>query len=84
MTESQSLLSQARSAVTTLLRQYRHGSYRIIIDPEEKVSLWAIEGSPNAPFTISFTYKGRVFNKVDDVPDLVLKAFIDYVRKYAR
>jgi len=84
MTDSQSLLSQTRSALTALSRQYQHGAYRIIIDPEEKVSLWAIEGSPNAPFTVSFTYKGRVFNKVDDVPDLVLKVFINYVRKYAR
>jgi hypothetical protein len=73
------LNSQAKSAVATLLRHYRHGAYRIIIDPEKKVSLWAIEGNPNAPFSISFTDKGRVYNKLEDVPDHVLRVFIDYV-----
>jgi len=74
------LNSQAQSAVATLLRQYRRGAYRIIIDPEGKVSLWAIVGNPNAPFSISFTDKGRVYNKLEDVPDHALRAFIDYVK----
>jgi hypothetical protein len=72
--------SQAQSAAATLLRHYRRGAYRIIIDPEGKVSLWAIEGNPNAPFSISFTDKGRVYNKLEDVPDHALKAFVDYVK----
>lgn len=75
------LSSKAKSSVETLMQHYRHGAYRAIRDPDGIVSLWAIEGSPDAPFSISFVDKGRVYNKIDDVPDLVLKSFIEYVRK---
>jgi hypothetical protein len=63
------------------MRHYRHGAYRVIRDPEGIVTLWEIEGSPNAPFSISFANKGRVYNKIEDVPDDLLKSFLEYVRK---
>ena len=78
------LFNQARMAVQILMRHYRHGAFRAIRDPEGVVSLWAIEGSPNAPFSISFVDRGRVYNKIEDVPDHVLKAFIEYVSKSVR
>jgi hypothetical protein len=81
MNVNANLSSQAKEAAASLMRRYRHGAYRAIRDPEGVVSLWAIEGSPNAPFSISFVDKGRVYNKIEDVPDHVLKAFIDHVRK---
>ena len=77
-------VSLAKSAVAALMRHYRHGAYRVIRDPEGVVSLWAIEGSPNAQFSISFVDKGRVYNKVDDVSHVFLIAFIEYVRKAVR
>jgi len=78
------LFRQVNDAVATLLRHYRHGTYRIIIDPEGKVSLWAIEGAPNAPFSLSFTYKGRVYNTLAEVPAPALLSFVEYVRKTVR
>lgn len=75
------LHAQANNAVAVLIRHYRHGAYRAIRDPDGIVSLWAIEGSPNAPFSISFVDKGRVYYKIEEVPDHVLKSFIEYVRK---
>ena len=78
------LYSQAISAVESLMRHYRHGAYRVIRDPEGVVSLWAIEGCPNSPFSISFVDKGRVYNNIGDVPDYLLKSFINYVRKSVR
>jgi hypothetical protein len=78
------LNNQAKGAVQTLMRHYRHGAYRVIRDPEGVVSLWAIDGSPNAPFSISFVDKGRVYNKIYDIPDHVMKSFIEYVRKSVR
>ncbi|NTV51364.1 MAG: hypothetical protein HGA69_00820 [Desulfobulbaceae bacterium] len=78
------LYSQAKSAVATLMRHYRYGAYRVIRDPEGVVSLWAIEGSPHAPFSITFVDKGRVYNRIEDVPDSVLKSFLEYVRKTVR
>ena len=78
------LYNQANSAVEILLRYYRHGAYRAIRDPDGVVSLWAIEGKPNAPFSISFVDKGRVYYSLDDVPDYVLKSFVEYVRKSVR
>jgi len=74
---------QAKSAALTLMRHYRHGAYRVIRDPEGVVSLWAIEGSPRDPFSISFVDKGRVYYKVEDVPPDLLKSFLEYVRKTA-
>lgn len=74
----------AKGSVATLMRHYRYGAYRAIRDPEGVISLWAIEGRPNAPFSMSFVDKGRVYNNIDDVPDYVLKSFIDYVRKAVR
>ena len=78
------IYNQAIVAVATLMRHYRHGAYRAIRNPEGVVSLWAIEGSPNAPFSISFVNKGRVYNKIEDVPDEMLKSFLEYVRKTIR
>lgn len=78
------LHGQARNAVVTLMRHYRHGAYRVIRDPEGVVSLWEIEGTPLAPFSISFVDKGRVYNRIEDVPDHVLKSFLEYVRKSIR
>lgn len=78
------IYNQANEAVASLKRRYRHGAYRAIRDPEGIVSLWAIEGSPNAPFSISLVDKGRLYNKIEDVPVHVLKAFIDHVRNTAR
>lgn len=75
------IISQAKSAVSILMRHYRHGDYRAIRDPEGIVGLWSIESGPNAPFTISFVEKGRVYNNIEDVPNPVLMSFIEYVRK---
>lgn len=75
---------QAKSGVEALMRRYRHGAYRVIRDPEGVVSLWAIEGSPQAPFSITFVDKGRVYSRVEDVPDYVLKSFLEYVRRTVR
>jgi hypothetical protein len=76
--------NQAKSALAALMRHYQHGAYRVIRDPEGVVSLWAIEGSPNAPFSISFADKGRVYNNIGELPDHVLKSFIEYVKKTVR
>ena len=86
MTQSRdpNLGSQARGAAETLMRHYRFGAYRVIRDPEGVVSLWAIEGSPNAQFSISFVDKGRVYNRLEDLSDNYLKSFVDYVRKSVR
>lgn len=73
--------TNAKSAVQALMRHYRHGAYRAIRDPEGVISLWAIEGRPGAPFSLSFTDKGRVYNNIDDVPEYFLKSFVEYVRK---
>lgn len=78
------LYGQAQDAAETLMRHYRFGAYRVIRDPEGFVSLWAIEGSPRAPFSISFVDKGRVYNRMEDVPDSLLKSFVEYVRKSVR
>jgi len=78
------LYSKAKSAVETLMRHYRRGAYRAIRDPDGVVSLWAIEGSPNAPFSLSFVDKGRIYYNLGDVPDHVLKSFIEYVQKSVR
>ena len=78
------LYNQAKRAAETLLRHYRFGAYRVIRDPEGVVSLWAIEGTPKAPFSISFVDKGRVYNKIEDVPDYLLKSFVEYVLKTVR
>jgi hypothetical protein len=78
------LFRQVNDAAAHLLRHYRHGAYRIIIDPEGKVSLWAIEGAPNAPFTLSLTYKGRVYNDLGEAPPPALLSLVEYVRKAVR
>ncbi len=78
------IYSQAKNAVAILMRHYRKGAYRVIRDPEGAVSLWAIESGPNDPFSISFAYKGRVYNKIEDVPGEMLKSFLEYVRKAFR
>ena len=77
-------LSVAKSAVASLMRRYRHGAYRAIRDPEGVVSLWAIDGSPTAPFSLSFVDKGRVYNNINDVPHAFLISFLAYVRKTVR
>lgn len=78
------LCNQAKSSVSILMNHYRSGAYRAIRDPEGVVSLWAIEGSPNAPFSISFVEKGRVYNNIEDVPDVFMKSFVKYVRETIR
>lgn len=75
------LRNQALISASTLMRHYRHGAYRVIRDPEGVVSLWAIDGSPNAPFSLSFVDRGRIYNNINDVPEHVLKSFIEYVRR---
>jgi hypothetical protein len=70
--------------VASLLNHYRYGAYRAIKDPDGIVSLWAIEGRPNAPFSISFVDKGRVYTRIEDVPQDFLKSFLEYVRKTVR
>jgi hypothetical protein len=75
------LFSQVKSAVALLMRHYQYGSYRVIRDPEGVVSLWAIEGSPNAPFSISFFERGRGYNRIEDIPIDFLKSFLEHVRK---
>ncbi|MDD5286425.1 MAG: hypothetical protein PHD54_11250 [Desulfuromonadaceae bacterium] len=77
------LRNQAKYAAATLMRHYRYGSYRIIKDPEGVVSLWAIEGDAKEPFSISFADKGRVYNSIEDLPDGLLKSFLEYVRTSA-
>jgi hypothetical protein len=78
------LYNQGKSAVASLLNHYRYGAYRAIKDPDGIVSLWAIEGKPNAPFSISFVDKGRVYRRIEDVPQDFLKSFLEYVRKAER
>lgn len=78
------LYSLTKNAAESLKRHYHHGAYRIIRDPEGVVSLWAIEGNPNDPFSISFVDKGRVYYKIEDVPHDMLKSFLEYVRKTGR
>ena len=74
-------ISMAKNAIVTLMQHYRHGAYRIIRDPEGVVSLWAIEGNPNAQFSISFVDKGRVYYNIEDVPGDLLRSFVKYVKK---
>ena len=71
----------AKRAVGTLMQRYGSGAYRIIRNPEGVVSLWSIEGSPNAQFSISFVDKGRVYCTIEDVPQDMLKSFLEYVKK---
>lgn len=78
------LCSQAKSAVESLKRHFRYGAYRAIRDPEGVIGLWAIEGRPNAPFSISFTDRGRVYINLEDVPDVFLVSFVKYVRETVR
>jgi len=84
MDKNMDLYNQAKFAAESLMRQYRKGAYRVIRDPEGVISLWAIESKPNDPFSLSFVYKGRVYNKIEDVPDEMLKSFLEYVRNTAR
>jgi hypothetical protein len=73
--------TSAKIAVQALMRHYRHGAYRAMRNPEGVISLWAIEGSPGAPFSMSFVDKGRVYHRIEDVPEDFLKSFVEYVRK---
>lgn len=78
------LRTQAKNAVGLIMRYYRCGAYRAIRDPEGVVSLWSIEGSPNAPFSISFVDKGRLYSNIEDLPPDYIKSFLEYVRKSVR
>ena len=82
MTLNRELLNQATSAVRSLQTHYRYGSFRVIRDPEGVVSLWAIEGDPKAPFSISFVEKGRTYSRLEDIPHDFLMAFIEYAQKH--
>ena len=81
LSDDRLLYSQAKNAVATLMRHYRHGAYRVIRNPDGVISLWAIDGGPNDPFSISFVERGRVYNKIEDVPQEMLKSFLKYVSK---
>jgi hypothetical protein len=74
------LYSKARNAVGALMHHYSYGAYRVIKDPEGAVSLWAVEGKPGEPFSISFVDRGRVYNRIEDVPQDFLKPFLEYVQ----
>jgi hypothetical protein len=76
--------NQATAAVEALRRHYRKGAYRVIRDPEGVISLWAIEGNPNDPFSLSFVNRGRVYHQIEDVPEEMLKSFLEYVSKTVR
>jgi len=78
------LYSQAKSAGDTLKRHFGHGAYRVIRDPEGVISVWAIEGGPHDPFSLSFVDKGRVYNRMEDVPGDMLRSFSEYVSKKFR
>jgi hypothetical protein len=84
MGKNTNLYSQAKVAAESLMRRYRKGAYRVIRDPEGVISLWAIEGNPIDPFSLSFVDRGRVYNKIEEVPDDMLKSFLEYVRKTVR
>ncbi|NTV48458.1 MAG: hypothetical protein HGB32_09880 [Geobacteraceae bacterium] len=74
------ITASAKLAVQILMRHYKHGAYRVIKDPEGVISLWAVESNPNEPFSISFVDKGRVYYKIEDVPDSMLKSFTRHVQ----
>lgn len=78
---SRDMRPSAKLAVNTLFNYYRHGAYRIIKGPDGTINLWAIESNPNDTFSISFVDKGRVYNRIEDVPDSMLKSFVEYVQK---
>jgi hypothetical protein len=84
MGNNTNLYNQAKVAAESLLRDYRKGAYRVVRDPEGVISLWAIEGNPNDPFSMSFVDRGRVYNKIEDVPVEMLKSFLEYVSKTVR
>jgi len=84
MAEQRNLHSEAKNALIALKRHYRNGAYRVIRDPEGVVSIWAIEGNANAPFSISFADKGRIYSRIEDVPHDLMKSFLEYVRQYSR
>ena len=84
MGKNTNLYSQAKLAAESLMRHFRKGAYRVIRDPEGVISLWAIQGNPNDPFSISFANRGRVYNKIEDVPDEMLKSFLEYFSKTVR
>jgi hypothetical protein len=64
-----------------LRNKYRNGAYRAIKDPDGVVSLWAIESSHQAPFSITFVDKGRVYRRVEDAPPDFLKLSLQYLSK---
>jgi len=82
--QSNEIIVQARNALEMLRRHYRNGAYRAIRNPDGVVSLWAIESSPATPFSLSFVEKGRVYNRIEDVPEDMLKSFVAYVLKSVR
>jgi hypothetical protein len=59
MGKNMNLYNQAKFAAESLMRHYRKGAYRVIKDPEGVISLWAIEGNPNDPFSISFLIRSN-------------------------
>jgi hypothetical protein len=78
------MINSSKSAIQSLMQHYKYGAYRVIRDPEGMVSFWAIEGSPRAPFSISFVEKGRTYSRMEDVPLDFLKSFLEHVRKTVR
>jgi hypothetical protein len=78
-----SLFNQAKTAVESIRRQHPYGAFRVK-DPEGSIYLWAIESSPREQFSISFVDKGRVYSRVEELPQDFLKSFLEYVRKNAQ
>jgi len=81
MNRDVNLYNQGKSALALLVSRYRHGSYRIIRDPEGVVSLWAIEGYERQPFSASFADRGRISGNIEEMSPEFVRAFVEYVRK---
>ena len=73
------LNNQGIRALAQLKSYYPRGAYRIIRDPEGVISLWAIEGTENSPFTVSFADQGRINANIEQMSPAFVKAFLVYV-----
>jgi hypothetical protein len=73
--------NQAKSAVESIRIQHKFGAFRVIRDPEGSISFWSIESSPREPFSISFADKGRVYNRIEELPQDYLVSLLEYLKK---
>lgn len=78
------LLTQSKNAVARLRQRHGQGAYRIIRDPEGVVSLWAIEGTENGPFSLTFADRGRISTHIEQMSPAFVKSFVEYVNRTAR